>query len=164
MKKILLTLTVLFFLVAPCFGSGHQSSVSSVGTQTLDMLYTWIECVQWEANASGGVSDFTYTTIAEKLLDKVVFCPVSPAEPTANYDIYMVDSAVSGFEVLGGQGVNLSATATEERVPYRQNGIYGSVPIGESGVSISVFNNAVGNACGRIYFYYRYQCKSRRAS
>lgn len=71
--------------------------------------------VDWTSASDGTYSEAINSgeTIAGEIV-RVVFNPGSTA-PTANYDITITDA--QGFDVLAGQGANLSATDTTNVAP-----------------------------------------------
>ncbi len=63
--------------------------------------------------------------------------------PQAVYDITLVDDA--GFDLLGGAGLNRSATDTERVIPILSTGVYGSVPV-NGDTTVTIANNNVNSA------------------
>ena len=160
MKRIL-TFACLFLMSAvPCYGAGAESSVSEIETQTMSRLDRKIVTIQWEANASSGVSWYNCTSVGGEILEKVVVDPGATA-PTADYDIELNDAYLD-YELSGGVLIDRSATTTEEIPLCRTQDIIaydelGPTVIGKSGVSILIYNNAVANAVGKVHLFLKYR-------
>lgn len=75
--------------------------------------------IAWTSDASGAVSGTTFSVPRGELL-QAKFVPSSTAQPTADYDVTLVDS--DGVDYLAGVGADLSNTEASIVVPLVGNG------------------------------------------
>ncbi len=69
--------------------------------------------IDWTSHTDGTVTQ-AFPKAYSGIIERVTFNPGATA-PTANYDVTITDD--QGFDVLGGQGANLSATVTTSVKP-----------------------------------------------
>ena len=166
MRKLTMLLTlILSFLFVP-YAFAVTSGTTPETMRTIPHTNHKIYTIYWEASdTDAGVTTYHAQDIAGYMLDKIIVDPhasasgVTPSGTTpmsANWDVVVRDDTYD-YDVLGGNGVNLSGTTTEERLPFRSNGVYGSVLIGPSGASVYISGNINNSATGKIHFICRYE-------
>ena len=88
--------------------------MAAVGTNTITYNRAKITFA-WTSDASGAVSG-TLTGPLQGVIARVVFIPgTSGVQPTNAYDVTLLDG--NGFDVLAGNGANLSNVTTTQVVP-----------------------------------------------
>lgn len=138
--------------------AGSSSSISSQVFTDYSKSATGkrveIITVAWTAdNADGTVPALSLAL--NGYLIKVITNPGATA-PTANYDIALGDPEDSNLDALNGALANRHTSTTEQVYPMHAGapGTVSSHPIFLSGAySLTVSNNAVNSATGRIIFY-----------
>ena len=74
-----------------------------------------------------------------------------PVSPTGLYDVTVTDAG--GYDLLGGAGVNRSATVTERAVPVITTGIVGTVAV-NGNTTINITGNSVNSAQTTITLFF----------
>jgi hypothetical protein len=126
-------------------GSITFTEARSRSIQSVSML--------WTSDAAGAVSGINSPQVSGELL-KVVFTPGSGGvQPTALYDVTMLDT--DGFDVLAGKGANLSNAAASQVVPLVGDGVTTNQRTALDGV-LQLVVAAAGNAKqGTVTIYFR---------
>jgi hypothetical protein len=155
MRSLFTALTLLFSILltpAAAFAAGTNVLTS---TQTYDLSFSHPQklmkkyTIDFVADAAAATVPNLSITLKGYLI-KVVTNPGSTA-PTANYDIALGDPDDSALDALGGALANRHTTTTEQvyptitgaTTPLLLNGTY----------TLSVANNAVNSASGKIILY-----------
>lgn len=132
-------------------GSISVTSDSIVRVGYGDMRHIRKIVVDWTGDASDGtVPNLSMPNLYGYVI-KAITNPGSTA-PTANYDIALGDPEDSSLDALGSALANRSATVTEQAYPTVSGA---AIPIWlDSGTyTLSVSNNSVNSATGRIIIY-----------
>ena len=119
MKKLtalLVTLLVLCF-TASAFAA-VDDGITLTGCTKANAQAVRVCTIAW-ANDTGTDLGPTEIAIPAGTIIRVDFIPDATNEPTPNHDIYIYESAtaVKAADLVGGIGVNLSATVTTSKVP-----------------------------------------------
>ena len=152
MRRLLILLAILCLPIA-AFGAGSwETSIprhyedESVKTLTLE----------WTADAAAAtVPNYSFTTIDKAFVSgwnlfMVVTDPGATA-PTDNYDITILDQY--SVDVAGGELEDRDTTNTEQVVP-SIGSAYGGRTIDGGTVTVTVSNNAVNSASGKIILFF----------
>jgi hypothetical protein len=121
-RTLILFLCIGYSGITYAAGSCTQTPTASSTTQEYPSDHP---VIRWEwTSASGSVNDSS--CISNRPLDHYLeHCEVDPdadAAPDANYDIEVLNAF--GYDLLGGQGDNLSATAIEGVMPMMDGAYY----------------------------------------
>jgi hypothetical protein len=107
----------------------------------------------WTSSAGGAVQEILSPVVSGELL-RVVFAPGAGAvQPSANYDVTLLDE--DGFDVLGGLGANRSNAAKEEVVPLTGDGVTTNQRRALDGVLDLRVANAGNAKSGTVTLYVR---------
>ena len=156
MKKLFIILAVLFCFGINAYGAGTVVEVPAwLNAETMTFTVTFT-CTADAAAATYPATAFsaaTTTALKGWHLYRVRINPGAVA-PTANYDLTITEQ---GGDVLGGAGLNLSATATEFRAPAVAS-VGTSYGIGEVTMAdtwtLTLENNAVNSAVTVITLFF----------
>lgn len=108
--------------------------------------------IDWTSHTDGTVTQALGKSYSG-ILERVVFNPGSPA-PTTLYDVTLTDD--QGFDVLGGQGADLSATATtsvKPGIPFKDGTTTSVAPIVIDDTLTLNITNAGSGKVGAIVLY-----------
>jgi hypothetical protein len=111
--------------------------------------------VSWTSDGSGDASEVSPQSVSGQI-ERVVFVPSATAAPTNLYDIVLTDE--HGLDVLGGQGANLSNSASSHVCPGTplKDGTTTSVrPMVVDGALTLTVSNAGASKAGEVILYVR---------
>ena len=152
MKKVLaVVLVILFLSTSMAMGAGVTQKLNKIrGGDMLTLVFDWV------ANSSGVVpSTDTSVSVTKDIvgyyITEVRTTPGATA-PTDNYAVLLYDS--NGLDLLGGAGLNRSATASEATPPKILTSTYQSRPI-DGTVTFAVSSNEVDTAIGSVKVFLR---------
>jgi hypothetical protein len=146
MKKVLLTILILFLWVGTSLAAGTCGAPTTVwhtdqdGNQVLELKWSWT------SDASGDVDACTATTV----YGYVILGVTNPGAtaPTDDYDIVVNDSV--GADVFGAVLANRDTANTEQQVP-QINGL--NVPRYVAGTIEPIVSNAGNAKVGDIHVF-----------
>ena len=153
MKRLfyILLFLVIFPLKAMAVGSWATATYEDGGPSNTRRII-----LSWTADAAAAtVPDYSFTATdlafcGEYNLYMVVTDPGATA-PTADYDITILDQYAC--DILGGSGADRDTATSEQTVP-TIGSAYGGRTLDGGAVTVTVSNNAVNSATGKIILFF----------